>query len=161
MSNDDNLPQLHQLSGGSDMINNVLLLFKIEEIEDSENSDEPSTRSRGAFDIPLGQPFDKLMTQSSGASFPSFQHSSDTNSDDESKLKSKENKEVSMNFEDNDTSVVTTHLGIIEEDAKPAVHRAPILLDDDTDDSFNRVAFGMPYPVFSKNPLPQNMSMPL
>jgi hypothetical protein len=60
---------------------------------------------------------------------------------------------VSIDFEDNDVSVAT-HLGI-EEDMKPAACHAPVLSDDDTADSFNRVAFGTPHPVLSKNPLPK------
>jgi hypothetical protein len=83
MSNKDDLPvpQLHQRSGGSDIYNGapyVFRAFKIEEM-DSEDSAKPTDGSRGDFDIPLGQPSDKLMTQSSGASIPTFVRSAGSN----------------------------------------------------------------------------------
>jgi hypothetical protein len=54
------------------------------------------------------------MTQMSGGSIPSFQHSSDTNSNDESSLESEESKGVSMedlDFNAKDVSVATHLFG--------------------------------------------------
>jgi hypothetical protein len=42
------------------------------------------------------------------------------------------------------------------EDSKPAARCAPIMLDSNMDRNFNRVAFTLPHPLFSKNPVPKN-----
>jgi hypothetical protein len=59
--------------------------------------------------------------------------------------------------EQNDASIVT-HLGKEPsiEDSKPAAQCVLVYSDNKTDNSFNRVAFSMPHPVLSKNPLTQN-----
>jgi hypothetical protein len=115
----------------------VFLAFKMIDKINPEDSVGP----RGAFDLLLGQPSDESsLTQISGGSIPSFKHSSDTNSDNDASLNSKErkevSKEVSTGFED-DNAAIATRL-------------------DNTNDSFNRVAFSMPHPVLSKNPLPKS-----
>jgi hypothetical protein len=98
----------------SDEENTVFLAFDIEEI----NSSEGSVRPRGLFDIPLGQPSDESTM--SGTSIPSFQHSSDTNSndEDEASLESDESKEETkgVRSKDDDASSVATDLAVLAAD---------------------------------------------
>jgi hypothetical protein len=127
-----NLPtgMLRQPSGESesDEENTVFLAFDIEEI----NSSEGSVRPRGPFDIPLGQP-SEASTMSGSSSIPSFQHSSDTNSNDEASLesddeskeetkgvRSKDDDASSVASKDDDASSVAAGLGIDKcQDRKP------------------------------------------
>jgi hypothetical protein len=78
---------------------------------DSKDSGMPNARFREDFGITNCQPSNESTTQMSGGSILSFQHSSDSNSNNKASVESKESKEVSKDDYAYVASV-TTDLGI-------------------------------------------------
>jgi hypothetical protein len=142
MSKKETIPSLAEPSGVPGANEGIFVTLELE-----MNDSGSSVGSGGVFDLALGQPSDESMTQSAGTSIPSFQHSSDTNSDDE---------------ESHHQASNGNHLAVEKktsvEDSKPIATLAYTLSEDKTDDTMIRVAYGVPYPVFSGNPLPTNRS---
>jgi hypothetical protein len=83
MSDMLDLPPLRQPSGDSENDDGAPFLFRAFEIEEIDSEDSPTPTAREDFGIPNCQPSDDSMTQTSESSIPSFQHSSDSNSDDD------------------------------------------------------------------------------